>query len=55
MDFSFSDLNLQLDGQLPFNFNSVVINIVAMPPCIENLPDFEVGATSSCFHPANVA
>ena len=23
MDFSFSDLNLQLDGQLPINFNLV--------------------------------
>ena len=30
MDFSFFDLNLQLDGQLPINFNSV-----------ENLPGFE--------------
>ena len=30
MDFSFSDLNLQLDGQLPINFNYV-----------ENLPGFE--------------
>ena len=33
MDFSFSDLNLQLDGQLPINFNSV-----------ENLPGFEARA-----------
>ena len=41
MDFSFSDLNLQLDGQLPINFNSVVIDNVAMLPSIENLPGFE--------------
>ena len=33
MDFSFSDLNLQLDGQLPIKFNSV-----------ENLPGFEARA-----------
>ena len=33
MDFSFSDLNLQLDGQLLINFNSV-----------ENLPGFEARA-----------
>ena len=33
MDFSFSDLNLQLDGQLPINFTSV-----------ENLPGFEARA-----------
>ena len=33
MDFSFSDLNLQLDGQLPINFKSV-----------ENLPGFEARA-----------
>ena len=55
MDFSFSDLNLQLDGQLPINFNSVVIDIVAMPPSIENLTGFEGGAKSNCFPPANVA
>ena len=30
MDFSFSDLNHQLDGQLPVNFNTV-----------ESLPGFE--------------
>lgn len=33
MDFSFSDLSLQLDGQLPINFNSV-----------ETLPDIETRA-----------
>ena len=33
MDFSFSDLNLQLDGLLPINFNSV-----------ETLPGFEARA-----------
>ena len=33
MDFSFSDHNLQLDGQLPINFNSV-----------ENLSGFEARA-----------
>ncbi|MBD5195502.1 MAG: hypothetical protein HDS84_01650 [Bacteroidales bacterium] len=33
MGFSFSDLNLQLDGQLPINFNSV-----------ESLPGFEARA-----------
>ena len=48
MDFSFSDLNLQLDGQLPINFKSVVINNVAMLPSIENLPGFETRAASLC-------
>lgn len=33
MDFSFSDLNLQLDGLPPINFNSV-----------ETLPSFEARA-----------
>ncbi len=33
MDFSFSDLNLQLDGRPPINFNSV-----------ETLPGFEARA-----------
>ena len=33
MDFSFSDLNLHLDRQLPIHFNSV-----------ENLPGFEARA-----------
>ncbi len=32
MDFSFSDLNLQLDGLPPINFNFVVIDTVAMLP-----------------------
>ena len=45
MYFSFSDLN----------FNSVVTDNVAMLPNIENQPDFEFRATSSCFPPANVA
>ncbi|MDE6301929.1 MAG: hypothetical protein K2M19_09465 [Muribaculaceae bacterium] len=44
MDFSFSDLNLQLDGQLPINFNSVVTDNVAMRSRIENLPGFEARA-----------
>lgn len=35
MDFSFSDLNLQLDGLAPINFNSV-----------ETLPGFEACAAS---------
>ena len=48
MDFSFSDLNLQLDGQLPINFNSVVIDNVAMLLSIENLPDFEARAAFLC-------
>ena len=32
MDFSFSDLNLQLDGLPPINCNFVVIDTVAMLP-----------------------
>ena len=48
MDFSFSDLNLQLDGQLPINFNSVVINNVAMLPSIETLPGFGVRVAFLC-------
>ena len=38
MDFSFSDLNLQLDGQLPINFNSVESDYLATPPSIETCP-----------------
>ena len=48
MDFSFSDLNLQLDGQLPINFNSVVIDNVAILPSIENLPGCEARAAFLC-------
>ena len=49
MDFSFSDLNLQLDGLLPINFNSVVTDNVAMLPSIENLPGFEARAAFLCY------
>ena len=48
VDFSFPDLNLQLDGQLPINFNSVVIDNIAMLPSIENLPGFEARAAFLC-------
>lgn len=47
MDFSFSDLNLQLDGLTLINYNSVVIDNVAMLPSIETLPGFEARAAFS--------
>ena len=42
MDLSFSDLNLQLDGLPPINFNSV-----------ETLPGFEARAALSSFLPGS--
>ncbi|MDE5810973.1 MAG: hypothetical protein K2H61_01545 [Muribaculaceae bacterium] len=48
MDFSFSDLNLQLDGQLPINFNSVVTDNIAMLPSIETVPGVEARAAFLC-------